>query len=110
MAKVTVMCDVCGGLVEGIVAHTDGYTGGFYLRGWVPVAGKGKQTDLFPEGKNIICDFDMQSSEAYKTLYGAKQPQANIKRAPARLPRADEVVRSYDELLTYIKNGAFDAV
>jgi len=99
------MCDVCGGLVEGIISHTDGYTGGFYTRGWVPVANKGKQTDLFPEDKNIICDFDMQSSAAYKALYGDKPTVAT--RAPARLAREDEVVRSYDELLTYIKTGAF---
>lgn len=105
--KVTVMCDVCGGLVEGAISYTDGWTAGFYLRGWVIAPSKGKQTDLFPDGKNILCDFCMQVRETYKALYGNKPPQEDIKRAPARLPREDEIVRSYDALLTYIQEGQF---
>lgn len=102
----TVMCDGCGGLVEGFVSHQDGFSGGFYLRGWLVIPNKGKQTDVFPEGKNILCDYCMQSSDAYQTVY-AHKPPVGLKRAPARLPRDGEVVRSYDDVLTYIRTGVW---
>jgi hypothetical protein len=106
MTKVTVACDVCGGLVEGTIAHTDGFTGGFYLRGWVTPPNKATQNDLFPEGKNIVCDFDMQDSKAYQALYGNKAALV-AHRAPARMPRNGERVRTYDECLLFIKEGKF---
>ena len=111
MPKCTVRCDACAGLVEGSISHYDGVTGGFYLRGWVPVANKGKQTDLFPGGKNIVCDYCMQSSDAYQSLYGINFAERNaqmrppLERAPVRELREDEVLRSYDDLRAYIRNG-----
>lgn len=106
MVKCTVMCDWCGGLVEGRISHYDGVTAGFYLRGWLPVANKGTQNDLFPDGKNIGCDHCVQNTDAYKALYGSRIGLVGGK-APARMAREDEVVRSYDDCLAYIKNGAW---
>jgi hypothetical protein len=104
--NVTVVCDECGGMVEGHVSHTDGWTGGFYLRGWVVPYGKGTQNDMFPDGKHILCDYCMQNSDSYKKLYGDKAALAAVK-PEARSPRGGERVRSYIELQTYIREGQF---
>lgn len=107
MTKVTVVCDGCGGLVTGSITHTDGFTGGFYLRGWLILPQRNTtQKDVFPEGKNILCDFCMQSSDAYKAIYGNKAALV-AKRAPARMPKNGERIRTYADLLGFIEKGEF---
>lgn len=107
MSKVTVACDTCGGLVKGTIAAVDGFTGGFYLRGWLVLPAKVTQVEVFPEGKNLLCDFCMQSSPEYQRIYGNKAALV-AKPAPARMPKNGETVRSYKECVEFIKGGRWD--
>ncbi len=103
MTSVTVQCDECGGLVEGTITYTDGFTAGFYLRGWAIPTGKDTQNEMFPKGKNVLCDFCMQSTPGYKKMYGDKV--LPLGKAVIREPHEDEVVRTFGELLAFIKSG-----
>ncbi len=105
MPKVTVRCDTCGELVRGSI-NPSGFTGGFYLRGWlIPPAAipRPTQDSLFEEKENIVCDFCMQSTPTYQKLYGERALETQ--RLHDTKLEEGEVARSYSELMQFIKTG-----